>query len=164
MRRLALAAELYRGPIAERYRSKLTQSCNCFDAGGCSTEQTPDDLTSRIALLGNKHNARMRPALTHPIPMKLYEVAHVRREKQTALACRKAQLSIVTVGIHPRLERRQNVEATGSQCPNKLVPRQILIEIKRYHVGSGRLPEDTQPFSYARVSASISASISALLA
>jgi len=94
-------------------------------------EQTPDDFTSRIALLGNKHNAGMRPALTQPIPMKLYEVAHIRREKQTAITCRKAQLSFVTLSIHPRLKGRQHVEASRSQSPNEMMPRQILIEIKR---------------------------------
>jgi hypothetical protein len=60
---------------------EVIESGNRFDAGGCSTEQTPDDLTSRIALLGDKHNASMRPALAQPVPMKLCEVARVCREK-----------------------------------------------------------------------------------
>ena len=69
---------------------EVMESRNLIEAGGSSTKQTPDHLTGRIPLLGNKHNAGMRPALAQPIPVKLSEVARVRSEKQAAMACRKA--------------------------------------------------------------------------
>ena len=79
--------------------------------------------------------------------MNLCEVARVRRQKQAALTCRKAQLRIVALGIHSRLKRRQHVEAPGAESPNELVAGHILIDIKCYHAGSGRLLEEAEPFS-----------------
>ena len=143
---------------------EVVEARNLFNAGGGSTKQTPDHLSCRIPLLGNQHNAGMPPALAQSIPVKLREVAHVRCEKQAVVTCRKAELRIIALAVHARLKRRQHVKSPGPQCPNKLAPRHVFIEIERYHAGGGRPVEDAAPSSYARASASISASISALFA